>query len=401
MIAATLAPLRHPVFRAIWCANLASSFGTMIQTVGAAWVMTSLSPSAVMVALVQSSSTIPIMLLALLAGAIADSCDRRRVMLAAQAIMLVASALLALLAASGAMTAAWLLVLTLAVGIGTALNAPSWQASIRDQVPPGDVPAAIALNSIGFNLARSMGPAIGGLLVAFAGPTANFALNALSYLAVIVVLARWTPPPSQDGRKPLMAAVREGMAYAVQNQPMRHTMVRAAIFGTLTAALWALMPLVARDLLHGGSLEYGLLLGTFGIGSIFGAFLAIRGRSHLSNHGVFTAASLGFALATAALGLSSQLAAGMAAAALAGSCWVSALSTINIAVQTQTPRHIVGRCLALYYMAAFGGLAIGSYAWGLIADGHGIAASLLASALLLAGSTIVFQRFRLPGGSLV
>jgi MFS family permease len=305
---------------------------------------------------------------------------------------------LAVLAATGALTASHLLVLTLAVGIGTALNAPSWQTSIRDQVSSDDLPAAIALNSIGFNLARSMGPAIGGLLVAFAGPTANFTINAASYLAVIIVLLRWTPPPASGGRMPLLAAMREGTVYAVQQQPMRNTMLRAAIFGLLTAALWALMPLVARDLLSGGSLEYGLLLGAFGVGSVFGAFLAIRARRHLSNQGVFVAASLGFALATAALALSPSLAASIAAAALAGSCWVSALSTINIAVQTQTPLRLVGRCLALYYMAAFGGLAIGSYGWGLAADGHGIAASLLASAVLLALSTLMLQRFRLPGG---
>ena len=192
---ATLGPLRHPVFRAVWVASLASNFGGLIQSVGASWLMTSIAPQASMVALVQASATLPIMLLSLLSGAVADNFDRRRVMLVAQGFMLAVSALLTVVTWMGLMTPWLLLLFTFLIGCGTALNNPAWQASVGDMVPRGDLPAAVGLNSMGFNIARSVGPALGGAIVAAAGAAAAFAVNTVSYVGLIAVLSRWRPEP--------------------------------------------------------------------------------------------------------------------------------------------------------------------------------------------------------------
>jgi MFS family permease len=391
-----LAPFRQPAFRAIWTANLVSNFGSLIQSVGAAWLMTVISGSPQLVALVQASATIPIMLLSLFAGAIADSYDRRLVMLFAQTLMLVASAILAALDYAGYVAPWNLLFFTFLVGIGTSLNGPAWQASLRAQVPIQDLPAAIALNSIGFNLARSVGPAIGGALMAVWGASANFTVNALSYIGLIVVLLRWRPALDPPKREPLGRAIRAGIAFAIADRGVRRALIRSGIFGMLTAGLWSLMPLVARDLLHGNQSTYGIILGAFGTGSIGGAFFATTTRRILSNDHVFGIATLGFA--AGAIGAATVPSTFWAIPFLlvAGASWVTALSTINIVVQMSAPPVVVGRCLALYQMCAFGGLAVGAYGWGGVAEFIGVQATLIVSASLLAGSTLLGIVLPLP-----
>lgn len=391
-----MAPFRQPVFRAIWLATLVSNFGSMIQSVGAAWLMTSISGSAQMVALVQASATLPIMLLALFAGAIADSYDRRLVMLSAQFVMLASSATLATLTFSGQIAPVSLLVFTLLVGVGTSLNGPSWQASIRNQVPIADLPAAVALNSIGFNLARSLGPAIGGALMALFGPAANFTINSCSYIALIIVLLRWRPAYDPPQREPLGRAIRAGLAFAAGSQPIRRALFRAITFGMLTGGLWALMPLVARTLLHGDQATYGIILGAFGVGSIGGAFLAGQARRGMSNNRLFGIASAAFGIATLGAALSPSIAVALPFLLIGGASWVTALSTINIVVQMTAPPAVVGRCLALYHMHAFGGLAIGAYVWGSVAEGYGVGTALLVSGALLLLSPLLGLRAPLP-----
>ncbi|MDO7842086.1 MFS transporter [Sphingomonas immobilis] len=392
------APFRQPVFRAIWLATLISNFGAMIQSTGAAWMMTSLTGSPRMVALVQSSATLPIMLLALFAGAVADSYDRRRVMLVAQFVMLAASAALAVLTWLHAITPAVLLVCTLVVGCGTALHGPSWQASIRAQVPIEDLPAAVALNSINFNVARSVGPAVGGALMALFGATANFTLNACSYLGLIVVLLRWKPrfdhPPQ---REPLVAAIRSGIAAAYATPPVRCALLRGAVFGVTGAGLWALMPLVAHDLLHGTQADFGIILGAFGLGSIAGATGATRARRRFGTERVFAGGTLLYAAGSAGAALSPTLGWTVVAAALAGSAWVTVLSTINVTVQMAAPHAVIGRCLALYHMHAFGGLAVGSFLWGNVAERIGTQTAILLSAAGLFASLLLAIPLPLPG----
>ncbi|MFY8193501.1 MAG: MFS transporter, partial [Novosphingobium sp.] len=242
-----LAPFRYPAFRAIWTANLFSNIGSMIQSVGAAWLMTELTTSHVLVALVQASATIPILLLGVFAGAIADNYDRRRVMLAAQTGMLVVSSVLAVLAYTGGVGPFSLLALTLMVGMGTALNGPAWQASVRLQVGREDLPQAISLNAISFNLARSVGPALGGILISLWDTSLAFALNAVSYLGMIVVLSRWRPESLPPMREPMLAAIGRGIRFCASSSPIRKVLLRGFAIGFGAAGLQALMPSIARD----------------------------------------------------------------------------------------------------------------------------------------------------------
>jgi MFS family permease len=384
----------------MWLANLAAHFGTMIQAVGAAWLMTLLTDSAQMVALVQSSTTIPILLLALFAGAAADTFDRRLVMLSAQCMMLAVSAVLTLLSAFGHVTPFTLLGLTFLIGAGTAINSPTWQASLRDQVPVSLLSSAIALNSIGFNLARSLGPAIGGMVMAGIGPTGNFFLNTLSYTALIFVLLNWRPVFNRDDTvKGIRHSIALGVDYAWREPAIRRTLVRSSLFGLMSSSIWALAPLVAKDILHGGQLTFGLLLGALGVGSIAGAIIADEMRRRLTLQNVFTIGSLGFALGMAGIMSFRVLSLALPFALLAGACWVGSLSTINIAIQSYVPQRLVGRCIATYYMFAFGGVSLGSYIWGLVADMSGLKTSVYVSAVLLIAVTLLGLRFPVPEAS--
>lgn len=387
-----LAPLRHhPIFRAVWLASMASNLGGLIQSVGASWLMTSISDSAHMVALVQASVTLPIMLLSLMAGALADNRDRRKLMIAAQTFMLVVSVVLAVFAWQGLITPWLLLLFTFLIGVGAAFNAPAWQASVGDMVPRVDLPDAVALNSMGFNIARSVGPAIGGAIVAAAGAAAAFAVNAVSYVALIGVLLRWRPPPRRDLLPPetLRIAMSAGIRYVAMSPAIRMVLVRSALFGMGASSALALMPLVARDLIAGGPLTYGLLLGAFGVGAVLGAFASPRLRHSLTTEGIVRWSCVGFALAVAVAGWSTWLLPSLAAFLLAGAGWVLALSTFNVTVQMSAPRWVVGRALSLYQMAAFGGMAGGSWLWGASAAAEGLTAALLQAAVLLIACAVV------------
>ncbi|RYD90846.1 MAG: MFS transporter, partial [Sphingomonadales bacterium] len=265
-------PFRNAVFRAVWAGSVLSNFGGLIQSVGAAWMMTSMTSSSEMVALVQASIALPFMLLALVAGAMADNLDRRRVMLTAQFFMLVVSATLCLFAWEGWLSPWLLLSFTFLIGCGTAMNGPAQQAAVGDIVPRSQLPAAVGLNSAGFNLARSVGPAIGGAIVASAGAAAAFLVNTLSYVGLITVLLRWKPnlPPRLLPREGLLTAMGAGVRYVAMSPNLRLVMLRGAAFGLTANALPALMPITARDLVKGGPLTFGTLLGAFGIGAVIG-----------------------------------------------------------------------------------------------------------------------------------
>ncbi|TNC72954.1 MFS transporter [Rubellimicrobium roseum] len=386
-----LGPLAHPVFRAIWIASLASNFGGLIQSVGASWMMTSIAPSEAMVALVQASVTLPIMLLALVAGAVADSMDRRRVMLAAQGFMLAVSVALALVTWAGWISPWLLLLFTFLIGCGTAMNGPAWQASVGDMVPRTDLPAAVALNSMGFNIARALGPALGGAVVAAAGAAAAFAVNAVSYLGLILVLLRWRPevPAQTLPRESLGAAMLTGLRYVALSPALRVVLLRAVVFGVGASAVSALMPLVAREQVGGGPLTFGLLLGAFGAGAVGGALASTALRARLSTEGLVRVAALVFALAAAVVGLSRSLPLTLGALPFAGAGWVLALSSFNVTVQMSTPRWVVARSLALYQMAAFGGMAGGSWLWGTVAENVAVPAALMGAGAVLAACAAI------------
>jgi MFS family permease len=383
--ASALSPFRVPVFRAVWGANTISSLGALIQSVGASWLMTSIAQSADMVALVQSSVTLPLMLLSPVAGAIADNMDRRKLMLAAQIFMLVMSAALAVCAWTGLITPWLLLFFTFVIGCGGAVNSPAWQASVRDMVPRAQLPAAVALTGMGYNIARTVGPAIGGALVAAAGAAAAFTVNALTYTVLIAVLARWRPPrhPQLLPREPLGTAVGAGIRYVSMSPAIRTVLMRGFVFGMGASSIMALLPLVAKHLIRGGPLTYGALLGAFGVGAVAGAMSIARLRERWSAEALVRWASVALALATAVLGLSTQIMPTMLALALAGAAWLLAFSTFNITVQLSAPRWVCARALSLYQMSTFGGMALGSWLWGIIASHAGLGIALLGSAVVL------------------
>jgi MFS family permease len=385
-----LSPFRFPVFRAVWAASILSNLGGMIQSVGASWMMISLAQPADMVALVQASVTLPTMLLSLLAGAMADNLDRRKVMVTAQTFMLSVSVVLAICAWTGLITPWLLLSLTFLIGCGAAFNAPAWQASVGDMVSRAELPGAVALNSMGFNIARSVGPAIGGGIVAAAGAAASFTINALSYIALITVLARWRPPHTTHAlpRETLGIAVAAGIRYVAMSPAIRVVLVRSAFFCIGASAVMALMPLVAKVLIAGGPLTYGLLLGAFGVGAVGGAFATARLRKVLSTEAIVRYGSIGFAVAAAGAALSPYLLVTMAVLMLAGAGWVLTLSTFNVAVQMAAPRWVVARALSLYQMSAFGGLAAGSWLWGNVAESHGVKEALLLATIVLVASAV-------------
>jgi MFS family permease len=389
--ASALAPFRYRTFLEIWCASVASNFGGLIQGVGAAWLMTSLADSPDMVALVQSSTTLPIMLFSLAAGALADNFDRRRVMLAAQTFMLCVSAALAVAAWFGGLTPWTLLCFTFLIGCGVALNNPSWQASVGDIVPRADVPSAVALNSVGFNLTRSVGPAVGGAIIAASGPATAFAINAASYLPMLAALTRWSPqyPERALPRERLWPAMRAGLGYVAMSPNLGKVLLRAGLFGFSTIAVLALLPIVARDLVGGGPLTYGVLLGAFGVGAVGGAFAGARLRARLASETIVRLAFAGFAAAAAVAATSRAAPLTAAGLLVGGASWVLALSLFNTTVQLSTPRWVVGRALALYQTCVFGGMALGSWAWGVAARDFGADGALYGAAGAMALSGLV------------
>jgi len=279
-----LAPLRHAVFRRIWTASLLSNLGLLVMGVGAAWSMTQMTSSPDKVALVQTALMLPVAVLSSVAGAVADMFDRRLVGLAALSIALGGSICLALLAWLGLMSPAFLLVFCFTVGSGMALFGPAWQASVSEQVPPDALPSAVALNGISYNIARSFGPAIGGIIVAAAGSVAAFATNAAFYLPLLIALYVWrrASEPSRLPPERLARAVISGVRYIINSPSIRIVLGRTLATGIGGGSVAALLPLVARDLLHGGAQTYGIMLGAFGLGAVIGALNLSRLRAQFS-----------------------------------------------------------------------------------------------------------------------
>ncbi|MFG6611985.1 MFS transporter [Sulfitobacter sp. 1A12057] len=382
---------RNQTFRSLWIAALASNFGGLVQAVGAAWLMTSLSESQNMVALVQGSVALPIMIFSLLAGVFADNFDRRRVMLIAQSFMFGVSILLTFMAFEGWLTPWLLLAFTFSIGCGTALHNPSWQATMGDIVSREELPSAVSLNSMGFNLMRSIGPAAGGAIVAIAGAAAAFAVNALSYVAIILALLRWKAPlrDTHLPREPMGSAFSAGLRYVAMSPNLMRVILRGFWFGLSAIALLALLPVVVRETLQATAFVYGIMLGCFGIGAVFGALTNAALRARFRNEIIARGGFVGFALSCAVLAVSTHPALSGGALMLAGACWVLSLSMFNVTIQLSTPRWVVGRVIALYQTGTFGGMAAGSLIWGIVADRGGPEVALAgASVMLLIGALI-------------
>jgi len=385
------------IFRWLWIASIASNLGAWMQNVGATWLMTILTPSPILVALMQTATSLPVFLVGLPAGAIADVVDRRKLLLISQGWMLLVAVALGVLAALHLLSAGILLLLTFMLGLGSALNAPAWQAIVPELVGKRMVAQAVALNSAGFNLTRAVGPALGGLVVAAYDPSVVFFLNAASFLGVLVVVYLWKRPRVESAGPPenVLGAIAAGTRYASHSRALQAVLARVTVFIIAASALWALLPVVASHdlLLDAGG--YGLLLGSLGVGAVIGALCIQKLNEILSTDKLTVLASLGFAFATLALGYVHVLLLLLPALAVGGMAWMVIMSSLNVAAQNAAPDWVRARALGIYLLVFQGFMALSSFAWGALADWLGNSAALLIAALGLCTSVLAALRWRL------
>lgn len=384
----------------LWIAAVASYVGTWMHDVGAAWLMTTITTSPVMVALVRTASALPIFLFALPAGALADILDRRRLLLFTQSLLLVAAALLAALTFAGVTTPVILLALTFLLGMGNALNGPAWQAIVADLVPRTEIAPAIALNSAAINLARSVGPAIGGLLIAATGPAATFALNAASFCGVIYVLYGWRrePVPSVLPAERVLGAMRTGLRYVRHSPAVLAVLARSASFTVFAAAMLALLPALARFELGRGPTGYGILLGFFGAGAVLATTLLPRARTKLSAERVVAIAVLVFAAALLVLAWARTVALVDIAVFVAGGCWLTLLSTYNASIQAVVPGWVRGRAMSISILVFFGSMALGAAVWGYVAATFSLTIAFAAAGIGMLAGLLLTYRLRIVRG---
>jgi predicted MFS family arabinose efflux permease len=396
-----LAPMRVPIFRRIWTASLFSNFGHLILGVGAAWEMTQMTSSPSMVALVQSALMLPLMLVALPAGAVADMFDRRRIALLGLGFSVVSGALLATASLFGLLSPWLLLLFCVLIGAGVALYNPAWQASISEQVSDQHLPAAVALGTISYNVARSIGPAIGGIVVVAAGATAAFGINATFYIPLWLAFFFWrrqhTPsrlPPERIDR-----AIVSGGRYALNSPPIRTVLVRGFVFGLASASSLALAPLVAKELLGGDAATYGIMLGASGMGAVLGALFLAPLRESLSNEAVVRICTVVTAIALAVVGLSRSLPLTCAAMFAYGACNITMFAMLNVSVQLTAPRWVTARALSLYSSALTGGFAIGAWGWGTAAGAWGLTDAMVGSGIVVLLTLVLGWLLPLPRGA--
>ncbi|MDF3075364.1 MAG: putative transrane transport protein [Alphaproteobacteria bacterium] len=388
-----LEPLREPTFRTIWIANLVSNVGGWMQTVAVSWEMTHLASSPLFVALVATASVLPVFFFAYPAGVLADQFDRRKYLIVCQLWMMLSAALLAVLAYTGDLSAWNLLLLTFALGIGNAVNGPAWQSAVPELVGRRLLPPAVALNSAGFNVARTVGPGIGGLIYAFAGAVTLFALNALSFLAVVLALLRWQRAPVEQGPRGFLAGVISGAVYLRQAPDIHIILLRSILFFLPAAALGALLPLLARDHLALDATGLGVLMSAFGGGAVLGAFVLPRLRGRFGDEGAVLAAMLIYAIGLGLVMLPIPLVSGLGVG-LAGVGWIGVISSNNVAAQLRLPAWVRARGIAVYQMSFFGSLAVGSVIWGKVAEFIGPVWTIGAALGLLLLFTALVSRLR-------
>ena len=379
------APFRNRLFAMIWTATVVSNIGGWMYNVASGWLMTSLNPDPFIVSMVQVANSLPMFLFAIPAGALADIVDRRRLLIFGESAIMVTSTAFAALVWLHLITPVSLLVFSFIVTVGSAITAPGWQAVVPELVPKPDLPAAVAANSVGINVSRAVGPAIGGLLVGTIGIAAPFWVNAFSNLGVIVALVRWRLPKNKGGT-PLPPerfgnAMRTGLRHARYNPNLSATLIRATAFFVFASAYWALLPLVTRSQIAGGPALYGLLLGTIGASAVGGAFLLRWLREKLGADRLVSIATLASAVATGLFALAHDATTAVVASVIAGASWISAVASLNVSAQIALPEWVRGRGLAVYVTVMFGALTIGSAIWGELAAMVGLTTALLIAAV--------------------
>src|ERR1051326_4231139 len=394
-----LSPLREPLFRSLWFAGVISYTGSWMQNVATGWLMTSLTSSPMWVALVQVAVSLPVLLIALPAGALADIFDRRKFLLFTQASMVAAATVLGVMTLTGTVTPQILLVFTFLLGVGAVMNDPAWQALTPDLVPPSQLAAAVALNSAGFNIARAVGPALGGLLIAAicCGVTGSgwaFLVNAFSFFGVILFLYHWKPAKTEarNGATTFMGAIGVGLRYARQEPRIRTVLVRTLLFSIFASVFWALLPLIASKF---GAEGFGAMLAFFGVRALGGAGVLALARRHFSPDAIIACATLIFAIALCGLVRSLSLSIASVFSAAAGLAWISILATLNTAAQTAAPAWVRARVISMYVLVLQGGLALGSAVWGAVASNAGLHFTLTFAAIALAAGLVISPWYRL------
>ena len=384
-------PLRNHVYRSLWIAVFVSNIGTWMQTVGAQWLLVDEPRAETLVALVQTAGTLPLAFLALPAGVIADSFDRRRLLIGVQLFQVTVASILAVMTALGEMRPSLLLLLTFALGCGGALIGPAYLAMIPELLPRSQIPAAAALGSISLNLARALGPALAGVLVAQAGVAAVFALNALSFAFFAAVLVLWRRPREDSrNRERFGPALRAGGRYVRHSPMLRRILARNATFVVPSMPVWALLPVVATERLGVGAGGYGLLLGALGVGAVCGAFLLPRARSRVGMNRLIIVSSLTFAVSMVLLVTTGSVVVAMLALLPAGAGWIGVLSQLGAALQLYLPNWVRARGLAMNMLVLFGSQASGATLVGFTADHFGLRATFLgAAAVMVIGAATV------------
>jgi MFS family permease len=400
--APTGSPFRHRAFAVIWIATVVSNVGGWMYNVASGWLMTSLDSNALVVSLVQAANSLPMFLFAIPAGALADIVNQRRFLIFGESTITAVSAAFAALVWLHLITPVSLLVFSFIVTVGSAMTAPAWQSVVSQLVPKADLPGAVAANSVGINVSRAIGPALGGVVIGAVGIAAPFWLDAFSNIGVIAALIWWRAPKQSSSTLPPESfgnAIRDGLRYARYNSYLRATLVRTVAFFVFGSAYWALLPLVARTQIASGPALYGVLLGAIGASAVGGAFLLRRVRKTLGADSLVAAATLGTAAATALFAIARHPATAILASFIAGASWIAAVSSLNVSAQVALPEWVRGRGLAMYVTVMFGALSIGSAIWGQLAVVAGLPAALLvASAGAVIGIALTW-RWKLQTGA--
>lgn len=383
-------PLRNRVFFVLWVATLFSNIGTWMNDVGAGWLMTNLSPDPVMIATIQAMTTLPVFLLALPAGAVADIFDKRKLLIIVNITMLFAAALLAVLVYSDMVSIGWLLFITFILGAGAAFSGPAWQAIVPGIVAPHELKAGIALNSMGINISRAIGPALAGVLISQVRLYLPFVLNAFSFIAIIAAVWWWKGEKRKENTLPaesVVAAMISGLRYVRYSPALIKTIIRAAAFFIFASAYWAMLPLVARVSLEGDATLYGILTTSIGIGAVIGAFSLSALRARFSTGMLVTSGTAGTVIVLVIFAVTTSEYLAIAGSIIAGFSWLITLSTLMVSAQTALPDWVRARGLALYLTVFSGSMASGSLIWGQIASHTSVTTALLAAA---AGTVVVW-----------
>ena len=397
------APLRRPVFRALWLAQVVANTGTWMQTVGAQWLMGDLGGGPLAVALVQAATTLPVFLLVVPAGALGDILDRRRLLLAGQVLMCAGAAGITAATAAGRTTPPLLLGLIAVMGVGQALSMPSFQAIQPELVSRSEVPQAAVLNGASINVARAVGPALGGLLIAAAGPAATFAFNTVSFFGVLAVLYRWKRPPDHRplGTEHVVDATRAGARYILNAPRFATVLLRSALFMIFASCLWALLPAVARGPLRLGAGGYGLLLACVGFGAVAGAFVVGRLRATIGANALVNGSMVVYGMSMVVIGTGQKPGPVLLALMAAGAAWIGVQSTLNATAQVLLPAWTRARALAYFQLVFMGGQTLGAIGWGVVAGLAGLrAAFVIPGFALLVVAALTVRTLRVPKTSL-